>query len=311
MKKKIFTDINIARLDKFVSGHLKISKNLPKDIPPPFSSVEISINGACNRRCFFCPRVDEKNYPNILQSLQIKIYKKMLNDLEKINYLGRISFSGFCEPLLTKNIHDYLKMAKNILPNVTIEIVSNGDPLTAKNGKFRLKQLFDSGLDNLRISLYDGPHQINLFEDLKKQLNLSDEQLILRKRYLGPEESYGITISNRAGSVSLKNEIFELKPLPEPLKQPCFYPFYKVLIDHNGDVLMCSNDWKKEKPMGNIFKSSLIDIWSNKKFIELRKKLVNKDRSHKPCNVCDVNGMLNGKNAFQKWKSYLSRKTEN
>ena len=56
---------------------------------------------------------------------------------------------------------------------------------------------------------------------------------MIRKRYLGPEESYGITISNRAGSVELKNEVFELKSLDEPLKQPCYYPFYKVLIERD------------------------------------------------------------------------------
>ena len=103
---------------------------------------------------------------------------------------------------------------------------------------------------------------------------MSEEQYIVRKRYLGPDESFGITISNRAGSVTLKNEEFELKALKEPLKQPCYYPFYKILIDHDGDVLMCSNDWKKEKTMGNLSNDSLLTIWSNDKFIDLRKKLL-------------------------------------
>ena len=25
-----------------------------------------------------------------------------------------------------------------------------------------------------------------------------------------------------------------------------------MMIDYNGDVLICSNDWKKEAPVGNI-----------------------------------------------------------
>ena len=169
--------------------------------------------------------------------------------------------------------------------------------------------LFKAGLDTIKISLYDGPHQIELFDNIKRDLELSDNQYIVRKRYLGPDKSFGITISNRAGSVSLKNDAFELKALEEPLKQPCYYPFYKVLIDHNGDVLMCSNDWKKEKPMGNLSKESLLEIWSNKKFLDLRKKLLNSDRNHKPCNVCDVNGILNGKKSFENWKNYFSQKT--
>ena len=306
MKKKLYTDINIKRLDKFLDKHLENKPNLPSGFPP-ISSIELSINGACNRRCVFCPRVDENKYPNILDSLDIKIFQNLIQDLKKINFDGRMSFSGFCEPLLTKNLNDYIKIIRDGLPKVQIEIVSNGDPILAKNGLFKLKELYKAGLNNCRVSLYDGPHQIKLFENVKKQLKLNNEEFIIRKRYLGPEESFGITISNRAGSVEMKNEFFELKALKEPLKQPCYYPFYKVLIDHDGDVLICSNDWKKELPVGNIKNNSLIDIWSNSIFVGIRKKLMKGDRNHKPCNVCDVNGTLNGKKSFDKWKACLSK----
>ena len=306
MKEKLFTDINIKRIDNFLNDHLEKTNNLKNGVPP-ISSVEISINGACNRRCIFCPRVDKQAYPNILESLDLKVYKNLIDDLKENDFTGRISFSGFCEPLLTKNLNEYVSIARENLINVTIEIVSNGDPLVAKNGRKRLIELYEAGLNNIRVSLYDGPHQIEIFEKIKNELRLKDHEFIIRKRYLGPDQSYGLTISNRAGSVSLKNEKFELKPLNEPLKQSCYYPFYKVLIDHNGDVLMCSNDWKKELPMGNLNKSSLIDIWSSEKFIGLRKKLINKDRNHKPCNVCDVNGTLNGKKAFDRWQKFIQK----
>lgn len=305
-KKQLFTDINIKRIDDFLDTHLRNEINLPTGVPT-FSSIEISINGACNRRCFFCPRVDKEKYPNILNSLEIDVYQKLIEDLQRINFSGRISFSGFCEPLLTKNLNEYIKIARDKLEKVQLEIVTNGDPLLAKNGKSRLKILFDMGLNNCRVSLYDGPHQIDFFEKLKEELSLSDEKFIIRKRYLGPDESFGLTISNRAGSVKLKNEYFELKPLEEPLKQPCYYPFYKVLLDHNGDVLICSNDWKKEAVVGNIGKESLIKIWSNKMFSNIRKSLINNNRCHKPCKTCDVNGLMNGKKSFDRWKKFLSK----
>ena len=305
-KKQLFTDINIKRIDDFLDTHLKDEINLPTGVPT-FSSIEISINGACNRRCFFCPRVDKEKYPNILNSLEINVYQKLINDLERINFSGRISFSGFCEPLLTKNLNEYIKIARGKLEKVQLEIDTNGDPWLEKNGKSRLKVLFDMGLNNCRVSLYDGPHQIDFFEKLKEELSLSDEQLIIRKRYLGPDESFGLTISNRAGSVKLKNEYFELKPLEEPLKQPCYYPFYKVLFDHNGDVLICSNDWKKEAVVGNIGDEFLVKIWSNKMFSNIRKSLINNNRCHKPCKTCDVNGLMNGKKSFDRWKKFLSK----
>ena len=305
MKKPLHIDINIKRIGDFVDQHLKVQEDLP-DGTPVFSSVEFSINGACNRRCHFCPRVDPEKYPNLFKSLDYSVFENLINNLVDIKYKGRISFSGFCEPLLTKNLDEYIFLIKKKLPDNAIEIVSNGDPLTGKNGKDKLGKLFKSGLTNIRVSLYDGPEQRPYFEKIKKDLSLNDDQFIIRNRYLKPDKSYGMTISNRAGSVSLNNEVFELKPLEEPLRQPCYYPFYKVLIDYDGAVLMCSNDWKKERIMGNICNEKLSDIWKNNLFINTRKSLIKCDRSHSPCNLCDVEGTMNGESAFKKWKNFIS-----
>ena len=49
-------------------------------------------------------------------------------------------------------------------------MVSNGDPLTGKNGADKLEKLFKSGLSNIRISLYDGPEQRPYFLELKKKI---------------------------------------------------------------------------------------------------------------------------------------------
>tara|TARA_B100001063_G_C16704510_1_gene524436 strand:- start:310 stop:1230 length:921 start_codon:yes stop_codon:yes gene_type:complete len=306
MKKILYEDINIKRTGKHIDEFFSQNKTLPSG-HPLFFHIEFSINGTCNRRCFFCPRVDPEKYPNIATSLDIKVFEKMVLELKKVNFNGRISFSGFGEPLLTKNLYQYVEIVKKNLNDVYIEVTTNGDVLLSKNGPDRLKKLFSSGLTNIKVSLYDGPEQIEPTENVKKKLNLSDEQFIIRKRYLGPEESYGLTISNRAGSVELKNEAFEIKALSEPLKQPCYFPFYKMMIDYNGDVLICSNDWKKEAPVGNIKTESILDIWVSEKFVNIRKKLSQANRNYKPCKTCDVNGTLNAKKAFDDWQEHLSK----
>jgi len=308
-EKNLFIDKNIARVGDQIDQHISKTKNLKNDVPP-FSSVEFSINGACNRRCVFCPRVDKSAYPNILNSLNMISFKKLIKDCISIDYEGRFSFAGFCEPLLTKNIDKYVLEIKSNLPKSKVEIVSNGDVLVKKNGSRLLNNLFKAGLDKLQVSLYDGPHQIKEMEKLRYDFKLSEDKFSIRKRYLGSEESHGITMSNRGGSIEYKTDHFELKPLTEPLKQPCYFPFYKVNIDHDGSVLMCSHDWKKDIIYGNINKDSLLTIWSNTKFNKTRKKLSCGDRNYKPCNVCDVDGRLNGFKSFKRWNNYLENKND-
>lgn len=292
----ILKDINIARIGDFVDNHL--SKTYYIDVPP-FSSIEFSIIGACNRRCIFCPRVDDKQFPNKYESLPLNIFHKIMRELWSIHYTGRISFSGFSEPLLTKNIEEYISCGKKLCPNMTIEIVTNGDCLTLE----RLKNLFLSGLDNIRISLYDGPHQVKQFQKMQASANLNNKQFILRKRYL-PEKDYGMNISNRAGTITLINKYVNVKPLEKSLNQPCHYPFYKMVVDYTGEVVICSNDWLKKRVVGNVKHQTVFEIWNSEGFNQARKNLINSNRCFAPCEKCDVNGLYNGKPHFNAWRKF-------
>ena len=51
----------------------------------------------------------------------------------------------------------------------------------------------------------------------------------------------------------------------------------------------------------------MLTIWSNAKFNEIRKRLSCGDRTYNPCNVCDVNGTLNGGKSFDRWQKYFSK----
>ena len=144
-KKKLFIDKNIKRVGDFVNDHISKTKNFINDVPP-FSSIEFSINGACNRRCEFCPRVNEEEYPNLSNSLDMGAFKKLIQDLVTVKFDGRFSFTGFCEPLLTKNLNEYVNEIKKNLPDSRVEIVSNGDVLLTKVGSKTL-EIFLAGLD--------------------------------------------------------------------------------------------------------------------------------------------------------------------
>ena len=298
-------DINVGRTAVFIDDHLTSVPKLDKGIPP-FSCVEFSLNALCTRRCIFCPRKDAEAFPNLNKHLSFDLFKKVIKELETIDFSGRLSFSGFGEPLLTKDIFEYIKYAKEKCPKCIFEIVSNGDVLT----KEVLKKLFDSGLDVVRLSLYTGPEQIDYFNKMTQELGLNDKQVILRKRYLSPEENYGLTISNRAGSITLKNDGIDVEPLKEPMKQPCHYPFYNMMVDYDGKVIMCSSDWFKKLVVGDLNSQTIFEVWNSNAFNTARKSLITNNRNFEPCKTCDVNGILNGKPHFLAWKEYYKNNSK-
>ena len=154
------------------------------------SVFEISNLGMCNRKCAFCPRSDP-NYEHKNEFIKNTTYKKFIDEISIHNYSGTILFSGYVEPLLHKRVYSDIKYAKEKLPNVNIELITNGDPLNDK----RASMLFESGLDVLLISAYDGPEQIIKFQNMMERIKVDKQKFVIRKRYYGEDKDFGLTIT--------------------------------------------------------------------------------------------------------------------
>ena len=292
MDKK-FIDPNLKRKKNLVEKNITLIKKFPL-----FSLIEFNIFGTCNRNCTFCPVSNPQIYTKTQESFNINLFEKVISDLSSVNYSGTILFSAFSEPLLHKHIDKLICIAKQSLPLSRIEIVSNGDLLTTK----KLKSLFSSGLDTINISMYDGKEQIKHFQSMRKEAGLNEKSVVLRRRYY-ENGNFGLTISNRAGVINSNKfrdkQEKEIKTLP--LNSKCYYPFYSILVDLNGNILLCPHDWQKRMVFGNIKNDNIIDIWYEKKIENIRKNLAKANRNFTPCNQCDVIGTLIGQENFDKW----------
>jgi radical SAM protein with 4Fe4S-binding SPASM domain len=289
----IYSDRFIVRKRELVQNNLRYWRNTPL-----FSIVEISVIAACNRRCSFCPVSDSYYKKLSLKGVMKKsLYEKLLDDLCSINYSGMILFSGEGEPLLHKRLHEWIKTTKMRLPNSIIEVNTNGDLLNLDN----LTKLFKSGLDAISISMYDGPHQIASFETLRKKAMLSPDQVFLRRRYL-ENGDLGMVMSNRGGIIEIDKFQQNVEQVSDyPLKKNCYYPFYYMVLDMNGNITMCSHDWGKKFVCGNILQSDIFSIWTNERMAEARQKLSSCNRNLSSCEKCNVVGELIGKESFSAW----------
>jgi len=268
------------------------------DTSNPLSSlltVEINTTELCNRTCVFCPRHDKNVYPNRNLNMSLETAQAIADNLSLDNYKGKISYSGFSENLLNKKFADIIKILKDKLPETTAECNTNGDRLTPEYAK----QLFDSGLDLLYINLYDGIDQIEKFDEIMKDIDKSKYKY--RAHY--SQADYGLNINNRGGSITWLG--LDEESVDKLKGQPCHYPFYKMFIDWDGEVIFCANDWQKERKVGNLAKQRLKDVWLGEDLNTIRKRLIKGDRTESPCNKCTVNGQLFGKPSFEILKSNL------
>lgn len=248
--------------------------------------IEINPIEMCNRKCNFCPRSTDF-YKNKKFSISKDTVKKISSDLESFNFNGRIGFVGFGEPLLHPELEELINIVKKEVTNLKwLEINTNGDFLTLE----RMKSIKDSGCTTIAISMYD----IDKSQYFNEMAELANMNIILRHHY-NSSNNYGLRIVNR-------NDIIDETSNFETDKTHCYIPFYKMLIDWNGDVLLCDNDWSKKNKFGNVHNMSINDIWINSELNNYRNYLSNGNRILDPCKKCNACGTLFGYESFIKFQ---------
>lgn len=133
--------------------------------------IEFEVTNFCNANCIFCPRFNiKKNW-----FMDLGEYKKFILKFKKIKKnlwidkyfpqlnLPVIVFWGYWEPLMNKDIFEYITYAKKHW--FSTEMITNGYLLTKDN----CKKIVASGLDKLAISLHTLNPDIN-----KKIMWISD-----------------------------------------------------------------------------------------------------------------------------------------
>jgi radical SAM protein with 4Fe4S-binding SPASM domain len=260
-------------------------------IPLP-SWIELSLIDVCNRACTFCPKSDETIAPNTYQKMTLGLIDKLAEDLKNIKFEGAFCLCGYGEPMLHNNFYEIVNKLGEI---GGVEIITNGDLINKKS----LLKLYSSKATKLIISLYDGPEQVVKFKDLIAELKIPEDFVILRDRWYSDKVDYGVKLTNRVGTVNVGKQP-EIKNFS---KTKCFYTAYQMLIDWNGDVFLCPQDWQRRQTMGNIMQTSLFEIWNGPVLSKYRKQLIKGQRNLSPCNKCNADGMVYGEKHYEAWKN--------
>lgn len=255
---------------------------------PLFSWVDINATELCTRKCKFCPRNDDNIYPNQNLNVQYDLVKKIAKELKSLEYKGGVIFSGYGEPLLHKDI---VKLIDIFDRDIHVELVTNGDRLNAG----LLRDLYSAGLGMIIVSMYDGPHQVDHFMEMFGKAGIAEDRYFLRNRWYSADDNFGLFLTNRGGTIGTDER------KTDKCNAPCYYTSYFLLIDWNGDVLLCPQDWNKKIKFGNIHTQSLLDAWKSQNMAKYRKTLGGGSRDLYPCNLCNVKGTLHGYNHVKLW----------
>lgn len=276
--------INIKRRTVIVDDQLVFHKKVP--IP---SWIELSLIDVCNRTCVFCPKSDPNIAPNTYQKMNMKLINKLTKDLKTIGYKGSVVLCGYGEPMLHKDIY---QICRKLAEAAFVEVVTNGDTLTPNT----INKLYNSNVNKLLISLYDGPFQVKKFKKMVRESKVPSKFVILRDRWYDEKKDYGLKLTNRTGTIKVGNQD-DVKTFSY-----CYYPSYSAMIDWNGDVFLCSQDWQRRRTMGNIMLEDFFTVWTGKIIEKYRRDLLLGKRCNSPCTSCNAEGTVLGHKHAKAWR---------
>ena len=274
-----------------VDGHIASrqarhsSANIHSKHYPGLATIELNITELCNRTCSFCPRHDPEVYPNQKLFMDEYTVQKLALELSQSDWYGDVHITGFGEP----HTHPHLLEIVQILRTapVYIEITTNGDRLIDSDLNYT-KELFRAGLDMLTVDCYDGEEQ---YKKRHSEMLFLPGKWRLRKHYdTGNAQEliaeYGF--NNRGGIMGGTG-----------IQNQCYLPFYKTMIDWNGDVVLCCNDWhRRAGNMGNILETSFAECWNSPKLTTIRAELAQGVRRG-VCASCNIVGTKFGSDSYR------------
>lgn len=220
-----------------------------------FNAIIIETTTYCNLRCEWCPN---SKYPRGLienkKLMDIGLFKKIIDELSKINYRGIIYPCLYGEPLTDNRIVDLIDYIRKKLPLSIIRLSTNGVFLT----KEIYKQLVDAGINRLHVNQYTP----NILPNVKEVIDLDKESKKELIEYRVFNEN--LKLCNVGGEVKVKNLI------ERPL---CTYPDNALIINNKGDVILCCNDYHGKIIFGNLNEERLIDVWNKPSYKKIRHEL--------------------------------------
>jgi radical SAM protein with 4Fe4S-binding SPASM domain len=268
---------------------------------PLFTRIQIQTVSWCNRSCAFCP---SGKFPVDKVFMSVAVYHRIIDQLQALNYTGRISPYLMNESLLDKRLPDLIAYTREHCPASWIAINTNGDALSER----LLERLFAAGLNSLDVNAYDSPAQHAEHVALATRFvarhgditfctsysnsffqgdNIPRSTRVLNCRDMSYWEPRFLAklatpdLQNRSGNVP------EARQVTAPLPLGCPRPWQQMYVNHRGEAVLCCNDWRFEVIMGDTAQATLGEIWMNDKYQKYRRNLQQKNRAMPLCATCD------------------------
>lgn len=255
--------------------------------------VMIEATNCCNSRCFFCGSTVSKRPRGFMDTA---LMLKLIDDAYSAG-ARKISFHGMGEPLLCKDLPNYVKRAKD-LGYTYIYLDTNG-VLAAPE---IMNPTLEAGLDSLKFSIHAATAETykritglnefeSVIENVRQARNYCDTKNLQCKiiayfaistinaqeaerfhAMMSPyaHEVWMRPIHNGSG-VKLDNDQYAVEGQAEHSVSVCRELYDRMIINWEGNAIACCTDWTGDLIYGSVKDTSnLKELWNSEGLRHIR-----------------------------------------
>ena len=276
--------------------------------------------GKCNFKCYFCPcNHSEQSIEERHQIMPLDVFEKIIDDIAEFpKPVEALVFYAYGESLLNPNFVAMCRYAKQKNVAKCLHFTTNGYLLNQKLNQ----ELVESGIDEIRISIealdavkyreicgitIDWDKFVGNISDLYKRANgnpkivvkgiditlqnkddvetfkkvfgpITDWQYVEKVEKVWPGYEFSTDDVLQSDALSWFNYTDE--------NHVCMFPWTTMVISSNGDVGLCCADWNHDTKYGDIFSSSVKELWESSQLSQIREWHKTLKRVDVPISAC-------------------------
>jgi radical SAM protein with 4Fe4S-binding SPASM domain len=269
----------------------------------------IETASVCNLRCVMCPN---KTYPAGRKGvMRLDLFKKIIDEAR--HFANDVYLHHRGEPLLNPALFEMIGYAR--AAGLKTRFHTNGALLDEAKARGLLAagpNLVSFSVDGFTKDSYERIRGGAIFErtvanivrlaELRRELKVKIPYIVIEKirfrSWADDRDAAAVALLRRRFLDAGVDEIIEKEeyvwadpaaPQPEGIRTaaPCTFPWYAMVICHDGTVTPCPQDFHAHLALGNVREATLAEIWNGAKYRELRRRLAADVDSLPLCRKCD------------------------